>query len=101
MKLLFQRGQIEIQAGIESKNRKIIPSGRRLNLAAIRTKEGGFIVSNGAGPAGNRDRILDNFQHETAFTCLALYTENDVPQPQERAEFGLMKLNPWRISVSS
>jgi len=29
------------------------------------------------------------------------YTENDVPQPQERAELGLMKLNPWRISVSS
>ena len=28
-------------------------------------------------------------------------TENDVPQPQERAELGLMKLNPWRISVSS
>ena len=31
----------------------------------------------------------------------ALYTEKDVPQPHERVEFGLMKLNPWRINVSS
>jgi hypothetical protein len=29
------------------------------------------------------------------------YDENDEPQPQEREEFGLMKLNPCRISVSS
>ncbi len=27
--------------------------------------------------------------------------ENDEPQPQEREEFGLMKLNPCRINVSS
>jgi hypothetical protein len=29
------------------------------------------------------------------------YYEKDEPQPQERDEFGLMKLNPCRISVSS
>lgn len=29
------------------------------------------------------------------------YDENEEPQPQERDEFGLMKLNPCRISVSS
>ena len=29
------------------------------------------------------------------------YDEKDEPQPQEREEFGLMKLNPCRISVSS
>jgi hypothetical protein len=29
------------------------------------------------------------------------YQENDEPQPQEREEFGLMKLKPCRISVSS
>ena len=29
------------------------------------------------------------------------YDEKDEPQPQERDEFGLMKLNPCRISVSS
>ena len=29
------------------------------------------------------------------------YDENDEPQPQEREEFGLMKLNPCRIRVSS
>ena len=29
------------------------------------------------------------------------YDENDEPQPQERVEFGLIKLNPCRISVSS
>jgi hypothetical protein len=27
--------------------------------------------------------------------------EKDDPQPQERVEFGLMKLKPCRISVSS
>jgi hypothetical protein len=31
----------------------------------------------------------------------AAYDEKDEPQPQERVELGLMKLNPWRISVSS
>ena len=30
-----------------------------------------------------------------------LYDEKEEPQPQEREEFGLMKLKPWRISVSS
>jgi len=29
------------------------------------------------------------------------YDEKDEPQPQERVEFGLIKLNPCRISVSS
>ena len=29
------------------------------------------------------------------------YDEKDEPQPQERVEFGLMKLNPCRINVSS
>jgi len=29
------------------------------------------------------------------------YTENDEPQPQEREEFGLIKLKPCRISVAS
>jgi hypothetical protein len=30
-----------------------------------------------------------------------IYDEKDEPQPQERVEFGLMKLKPCRISVSS
>ena len=29
------------------------------------------------------------------------YDEKDEPQPQERVEFGLIKLNPCRMSVSS
>jgi len=29
------------------------------------------------------------------------YDEKDDPQPQERVEFGLMKLKPCRINVSS
>jgi len=29
------------------------------------------------------------------------YAEKDDPQPQDRLEFGLMKLKPWRMSVSS
>jgi hypothetical protein len=68
MKLLLQSGQIEVQPRLESENRKIIADGRRLNLAAIGTKQRGFVVGNGTGPAGNRDRILEDFQHETAFT---------------------------------
>jgi len=35
------------------------------------------------------------------FSTQEPYEENDEPQPQERFEFGLMKLNPCRISVSS
>jgi hypothetical protein len=33
-------------------------------------------------------------------TCTSYY-ENDEPQPQECVEFGLMKVKPCRISVSS
>jgi hypothetical protein len=33
--------------------------------------------------------------------CDQTYDEKDEPQPQEREEFGLMKLKPCRISVSS
>jgi len=29
------------------------------------------------------------------------YDENEEPQPHDRDELGLMKWNPWRISVSS
>jgi hypothetical protein len=79
MKFLLQNGQIDVQPRRQSKNRKIIAAGRRLNLAAIRAKEGGLIVSDGAGPAGNRDRILENFQHETAFTHSALRTVKILP----------------------
>jgi hypothetical protein len=35
------------------------------------------------------------------FTEAHSLQENDEPQPQERVELGLMKLNPCRISVSS
>ena len=30
-----------------------------------------------------------------------LYAEKEEPQPQDLVELGLMKLKPWRISVSS
>jgi hypothetical protein len=29
------------------------------------------------------------------------YVENDEPQPQDLVEWGLMKLKPWRMRVSS
>ena len=38
MKLVFQHAEIEIQLRHKSEDRKIIPSRRRLNLAAMRTK---------------------------------------------------------------
>jgi hypothetical protein len=58
MKLLLQCGKIDVQPMLQAEHRKIIAGGWRLNLAAIRTKERGFVVRNGAGPAGNRNRIL-------------------------------------------
>ena len=67
----------------------------------MRAEERGVVVRDGTGPAGNRNRRIDDFQHECSLTRNALYEENDEPQPQERVEFGLMKLNPCRISVSS
>jgi len=56
------------------------------------------VARSGIELANRRDDILDRLQLETAFTR---YTEKDEPHPQERVELGLMKLNPWRISVSS
>jgi len=50
--------------------------------------------------------VLPGLKIETGGTHFSLmstqyHAENDVPQPHEREEFGLMKLKPWRISVSS
>ena len=48
------------------------------------------------GTAGSR--TFNMFQ---PYFAQVRYAENDVPQPQERVAFGLMKLKPCRISVSS
>jgi len=61
-------------------------------------------VSHRTGPTCNGDGRLDDLQHESSPANGPYdepYDEKDEPQPQERVEFGLMKLNPWRISVSS
>jgi hypothetical protein len=41
------------------------------------------------------------FNMTQTLLALARYDEKDEPQPQDREEFGLIKLNPCRISVSS
>jgi hypothetical protein len=60
-------------------------------------------------PADEIPRGLKLFSHlllmyglkPVPFTGLNTLHEKDEPQPQERVEFGLIKLNPCRISVSS
>ena len=101
MKLVLQRGQIEIELRLQAEDGKIIAARRRLNLAAMRAKKRGVVVADGARPTGNGNRGIENFEHSFTLTKLNVHYENDEPQPQERVEFGLMKLNPWRISVSS
>jgi hypothetical protein len=39
MKFLLQRGEIQIELRLQSEDRKIIASRRRLNLAAMRAKQ--------------------------------------------------------------
>jgi hypothetical protein len=52
MKLVLQRGQVEIQLWLQAEYRKIIAAGRRMNLAAMRTKQRGIVVANGTRPTG-------------------------------------------------
>jgi hypothetical protein len=67
----------------------------------MRTKKREVIVADGAGPTGNGDSRIEDFQHKFHSYETECSYENDEPQPQECVELGLMKLNPWRISVSS
>jgi hypothetical protein len=49
-----------------------------------------------------RGRILDMTLHMLPNTIRdEIYAVNEEPQPQDFLEFGLMKLNPCRINVSS
>ena len=66
----------------------------------MRAEQRGIVVCHGARPAGDRNCGIDHLEHELTLSTQA-YDENDEPQPQERVEFGLIKLNPCRISVSS
>jgi hypothetical protein len=100
VKLVLEHAEVEIETGLKSEDRKIIASWRRLNLFAVRTEERGLVMSHGARPALNRNCRFNDFQHELNSNCRS-YDEKDEPQPQERVEFGLMKLNPCRMSVSS
>src|SRR5579871_4338034 len=59
MKLVLERGQIEVQFLSKPEDRKIIASRRRLNLAAVRAKERGLIVRNRARPASHRYCRID------------------------------------------
>jgi hypothetical protein len=70
VKLLLQRGQIQIEPRLQTEDGKIIAAGRGLNLAAMRAKKSGFVVSYGTGPAGNWNRTIDGFQHEAALRAM-------------------------------
>src|SRR5579872_3885821 len=101
VELMLEHAQVEIELRHQREHRKVIASRRRLDLTAMRTKERGLVVRNRARPAFNRYCRIDDFQHWKTPARLKTYDENDDPQPQERVEFGLMKLKPCRISVSS
>ena len=48
--------------------------------------------------------VLHIARENTIFACgvnKVIYAEKLEPQPQDFVEFGLMKLKPWRIRVSS
>jgi hypothetical protein len=66
----------------------------------MRAKERRVVVADRTGPTGNGNRGIENLEHSLN-SCETEAYENDEPQPQEREEFGLIKLNPCRISVSS
>src|ERR1035437_5742025 len=75
MKLVLQRGQIEIELWFQAEDRKIITAGRRLNLAAMRTKESGIVMANRARPTGYWNRGIENFEHGFTLTKLKLLRE--------------------------
>ena len=100
VKLVLQRRQIQVQPRLQSEDRKIIAARGRLNLAAMRTEQEWTSLcatehdQHATGTAESRTFNMTDSSEPT-------YEENDEPQPQDREEFGLMKLNPCRISVSS
>ena len=65
VELVLQHAEIEVQPGHESKNSEIIAARGRLNLAAMGAKKSGLVVSYRAGPTGDRDSGIDDFQHES------------------------------------
>jgi hypothetical protein len=63
MKFRLQRGQIQVEPGLQSEDRKIIAPRRGLNLAAMRAEEGGVVVTDRTGPAGNGNRGIEDLEH--------------------------------------
>jgi hypothetical protein len=52
MKLVLQRGQIEIELRLQAEDRKIITPRRRLNFAAMRAEQCGIVMADRARPTG-------------------------------------------------
>jgi len=100
IKLLFQSLHIQVELWRQAEDGEVTSLPGGLNLATRRTKW--LSVSDGlpAGPAICRRTYFFNYLHRAGQTQ-ARYAENDDPQPQDLVEWGLMKLNPCRISVSS
>jgi hypothetical protein len=45
VKLVLQRGEVDGEAALQTKDLEKIAAGRRLNLAAVRAKERGVVVA--------------------------------------------------------
>src|ERR1700676_5423512 len=51
MKLLLQRGQVQVQARLQREHRVVGAPNGRLNLAAMGTEQSGFVMGDRTGPA--------------------------------------------------
>ena len=101
MELVLQRREIEIQLAAPVRRRK---NNRRPEAAESCCNAGRTSVASLCATA--HDQHATGTAESRTFNMIELqmrqtYDENDEPQPQEREEFGLMKLKPCRISVSS
>ena len=98
----LQCRQIDVQLAPKPEDREVVcVLGRRLHLAALIAE--GFAI--GQGTAHDQQAALTDWGSAVCIgnrrTGGAHHAEKDDPQPQDLVEFGLMKLKPCRISVSS
>jgi hypothetical protein len=64
VKLVLQRGEVDGESALQAKDLEEIAAGRRLNLAAMRAKERGVVVTDGTGPTGDRNCGIESLQHD-------------------------------------
>jgi hypothetical protein len=71
VELGFEGSEVDLKAALQAENLKIIAARRRLDLAAVRTEEGGVGVTDGAGPTLDGNRGFQNIEHKLSFVSLA------------------------------